>query len=162
MDFTLDDADLAVAALAGRVLADHGGHDRAARIEDAAPAEAVDREAWLALGATGLLEAVCAGERSVVGASRIALAVGSEVVTLPAWALLAALDAVVGAGVLGGGAEARALAGEGLVTMGLHEVGVPDAARPRCEVVDGRIRGAKPVVPAAVGATGVVVSAAGR
>lgn len=144
MNFELDETQQAMADLADRVLRDHGGHDRARHVERDG---GLDREAWEAIGATGLLAAVAAGEGGVVGAAQIAMAVGRHVVTVPAYALLAAVVA---------------LADDGrLVTLGLHEVGAPDASLAGTRAEGGAVTGHKPAVPALPAATGVLVSATG-
>jgi acyl-CoA dehydrogenase len=159
VNFELDETQQAMSDLSRQVLADHGGHDRAREVERG---EGVDRAAWEALGTTGLLAAVAGGEGGVVGAAQVAMELGRHVVTVPAFALLTALITLgAPAAELEPERQARLLAGTELVTLGLHEVGRPDAARPAVTADLGRLTGAKPVVPVLAESDAALVSALG-
>jgi acyl-CoA dehydrogenase len=153
VNFTLDETQEALAALAGQVAEGHGGHERAAEIE---AGDGIDRVAWSALGVTGLLAAVAAGDGGVVGACEIATALGREVVSLPAYALLTPLlvlgeDDPALDGILDGGS---------LLTLALSEAGSYDASRTAATVdASGAISGRKLVVPAAAHARAALVPA---
>ncbi len=156
MNFELEEAQAAMAELARDVAVDHGGHERARDVEDTG---GIDRAAWSALGVTGLLAAVWAGDGGVVGAAEMAAALGREVVSLPAYALLAALmllGPVDGPGPL---RRERVVAGEELVTLALSEEGISRVSASRTRVADGRITGHKAVVPAAAESTAAIVGA---
>jgi acyl-CoA dehydrogenase len=151
VNFELDDAQQAMADLAGTVLADHGGAERARAVEQAG---GFDRGAWDALGSTGLLAAVAAGDGGVVGAAQLALAVGRHAVSLPAHAVLTPL-------VLLGESRPGLVDAAGLVTTALHEVGAPDAAAVATRAHRGALTGEKPAVAALREAAAVLVSAEG-
>jgi acyl-CoA dehydrogenase len=155
MNFELDETQAAIADLARQVAADHGGHDRAREVEAAG---GVDRAAWTALGTTGLLAAVEAGEGGVVGATEIVTALGREVVSLPAYALLTALMLLPSAQ-LDQARSDRVASGEELITLGLFEEGLSRVASARTHVQGGRITGRKTAVPAIADARAVIVAA---
>jgi acyl-CoA dehydrogenase len=155
MNFHLDETQAAMAELIHQVAADRGGHERARAVEAGG---GIDRAAWSAIGGTGLLAAVSAGEGGIVGAAEIATALGREVVSIPAYALLASLAVLGSAGVAEGRRE-RLEAGDELVTLGLFEEGTSRAAAARSRVVDGRLTGHKSVVPAAAESKAAIVSA---
>ncbi|MCU1380724.1 MAG: acyl-CoA dehydrogenase domain protein [Acidimicrobiales bacterium] len=160
MNFELDETQQAMSDLSRQVLADHGGHDRARELERG---EGVDRAAWEALGTTGLLAAVAGGEGGVVGAAQVAMEIGRHVVTVPAFALLTALITL---GERTSELEldrlARLLAGTELITLGLHEVGSPEATQPATTVDEGRLTGTKPAVPVLAESDAALVSARGN
>jgi alkylation response protein AidB-like acyl-CoA dehydrogenase len=156
VNFQLEETQAAMAELARQVAGDHGGHERAREVEADG---GVDRAAWSALGVTGLLAAVSDGDGGVVGAAEVASALGREVVSLPAYALLTAL-ALLGAGsCLSRVRRERVLAGEELVTLALVEEGISRASAVRARVVDGHISGRKVVVPVAAESTAAIVAA---
>ncbi len=159
MNFQLEESQTAMADLARHVAADHGGHERARAVENAS---GIDRSAWSALGVTGLLAAVLAGDGGVIGASEMAEALGREVVSVPGFALLTALM------LLGGNGGVNALeplrrqrieAGQELVTLALFEEGISRVSASRTRADGGRLTGHKAVVPAAAEATAAVVAA---
>jgi acyl-CoA dehydrogenase len=156
MNFELDEAQEAMAALATQVLGQSGGHDRAREVE---LSSGFDAQAWETLGVTGMLSAIADGEGGVIGACLVATAVGREVVTVPAHALLTTL--AVSDTIVDPQRRERLTSGQELITLGLHEVGIPDAAAGACRVLDGTITGTKPVVPAARESSAVLVSASG-
>jgi alkylation response protein AidB-like acyl-CoA dehydrogenase len=152
IDFEPDETQQALAGLADEVLTDHGGHVRAREVE---LEDGLDRKAWESLGDTGLLAAVGSGEGGIVGAAGIASLIGRHVVTVPAWALLTSLSVP---GVL----NDDVLSGHELVTIGLHENGIPDAGTPATRVTaDGTLIGSKPLVPALLESRVAFVSATG-
>ncbi len=156
MNFELEETQTAMAELARDVAGDHGGHERARDVESHG---GIDRSAWSALGVTGLLAAVWAGDGGVVGATEIADALGREVVSVPAFALLTALmmlGAVDGFDPL---RRRRLEAGEELVTLALFEEGSTRMSASRTRVQDGLVTGHKAVVPAAAESTAAVVAA---
>lgn len=155
MNFELDETQAAIGDLARQVAVGHGGHDRAREVEAGG---GIDRAAWSALGVTGLLAAISAGDGGVVGASEVASALGREVVSLPAYALLAAL-ALLGAVGLEPARRSRIEAGDELITLAFFEEGISQVAAARTQVVDGRITGRKTVVPAAVEASVAITAA---
>ena len=125
----------------------HGGHDRAREVEAGG---GVDRAAWSALGVTGLLAAISAGDGGVVGASEVASALGREVVSLPAYALLTALALLGGVG-LDPARRSRIEAGDELITLAFFEEGISQVAaartqggrRPHHGTQDGRTGGGR-------------------
>jgi alkylation response protein AidB-like acyl-CoA dehydrogenase len=158
MDFTLTETQLAVADLARQVLADHGGHDRAVDIE---AGDGIDTSAWKALGATGLLSAIVDEDGGVVAAAQLAIEVGRQVVTVPAWALLTAL-LTLGDAELDDARTLRLLEGGEMITLALHESGVPEVRRMHTSADDhAAITGIKPTVAGLAAATGVLVAASG-
>ena len=156
MNFQLDETQAAIAQLAHQVAGDHGGHERARRVEAAG---GVDRQAWSALGGTGLLAAVSAGEGGVLGATEVASALGREVVSLPAYALLTVLVLLGPGTCFDRQRRERVLAGEELVTLALFEEGLSRGSAVRARVVDGRISGRKAVVPVAAESRAAIVAA---
>ncbi len=157
MDFTLNDDQRALASLAQQVLRDHGGHERARAIEQA---HGFDRDAWLALGSTGLLDAVAGGDSGIVGAAQLARISGQEAVTVPAYALLTALVLLGETGVdLGGRRQASVVAGEEVVTLALHEPGLPTVRWSHTCADGDRLTGMKPAVPVLSDASAAFVSA---
>ena len=159
MNFELDETQEALATLAAQVLGQSGGHDRAREIE---LGSGFDGKAWETLGATGLLSAVADGDGGVIGACLVATALGREVVTVPAHALLTTL--IVSSDIVDAvdpERRKRMTSGQELITLGLHEVGIPDAAAGISREVDGRLTGSKPVVPAARESSAALVSATG-
>lgn len=155
MNFALDESQAAMASLARRVAADHGGHERAREVEAAG---GIDPAAWTALGTTGLLAAVSAGEGGVVGATEIATALGRDVVSVPVYALLTALM-LLGSAPMEQALIDRVTSGEELITLGLFEEGLSRVASARTRVRDGRITGHKSAVPAIAEAGAVIVAA---
>jgi 3-oxocholest-4-en-26-oyl-CoA dehydrogenase beta subunit len=153
VNFALDETQQALAELAAQVAAGSGGHDRAQQVE----AEGgFDPAAWAALGTTGLLSAVAEGDGGVLGAAEIVAALAREVVSVPAYALLAAL------GVLGPDAGDAVLAGTEVVTIALAEPGLAWAEQARTRVAgDGTISGRKIVVPGLAYASSALVAAQG-
>ncbi len=155
MNFQLDETQAAMAELTRQVAVDHGGHERARAVEADG---GLDRAAWSALGGTGLLAAVSAAEGGVVGAAEMAAALGHEVVSLPAYVLLASLM-LLGSNGLSPQRLQRLASGEELITLALQEEGISQAGAARTRVVDGRMTGAKVVVPAARESSAVIVAA---
>jgi acyl-CoA dehydrogenase len=155
MNFNLDETQAAMADLTRQVAADHGGHDRAREVE---AGNGVDRAAWSALGVTGLLAAVSAGDGGVLGAGEVASALGREVVSLPAYALLAALASLGVAG-FDPARRLRIEAGDELVTLAFFEEGISQVSAARTRVVDGLITGHKALVPAAAEASAAITAA---
>ncbi|HEY6786773.1 MAG TPA: acyl-CoA dehydrogenase family protein [Trebonia sp.] len=159
MDFSLTDTQTAVGDLARQVLAEHGGHERA---EEMDARDGIDIAAWEALGATGLLAAIAGEDGGVVAAAQLAAEIGRRVVTVPAWALLTSL-LTVGDAPLGEPMALRLLDGTEMLTLALHEVGVPDVRRLNTFVADdGTITGSKPNVAALSASTGALVAASGQ
>lgn len=156
LNFEFDETQEALAALAAQVLDQCGGHDRAREVE---LSTGFDATAWETLGSTGLLSAIADGDGGVVGACLIATAIGRDVVTVPAHALLTTLT--VSSAIVDPQRRERLTDGHELITLGLHEVGIPDAMTSACRVVDGALTGSKPVVPAARESRAVLVSATG-
>lgn len=156
MNFELDETQEALASLAAQVLGQCGGHERAREVE---LDSGFDSKAWETLGSTGLLSALADGDGGVVGACLIATALGREVVTVPAHALLTPL--MVSDAIGDPARRERLTSGQELLTLALHEVGIPDAAASACRVVEGSLTGSKPAVPAAREAGAVLVSATG-
>jgi acyl-CoA dehydrogenase len=156
MNFALDETQEALATLAAQVLGQCGGHDRAAEVE---ADSGFDTKAWETLGATGLLSAVADGEGGVLGACLIATALGSDVVTVPAHALLTTL--LVSNVIVDEQRRERLTSGQELITLALHEVGIPDAAAGACRVGAGTLSGSKPAVPVVRESSAVLVSASG-
>lgn len=156
MNFQPDESQDALSGLARQVLADHAGHDRARLVEDE---DGFDRQAWEALGATGLVAAIGSGEGGVVGAAGVAAEIGRHVATVPAFALLTPL---IVAGELGLELHPQLPAGSFLTTLGLEEVGSAEVRRSRTQATgDGTLTGSKPLVPALHEADTVLVSAQG-
>jgi acyl-CoA dehydrogenase len=158
VNFQLDEPQAAMAEAVRDIAADHGGHERARQVETAG---GIDRTAWSALGAAGLLAAVSAGDGGVVGAAEMASALGREVVSLPAYALLTALMLLGSGRGLDPRRFERVVAGEELVTLALFEEGISRVPAARTHVVDGRITGHKSVVPAAAEASAAIIAAQG-
>ncbi len=155
MNFQLDETQAAMADLTRQVAGDHGGHERARAAEAQGR---IDRSAWSALAGTGLLAAVRAGEGGVVGAAEIAAALGREVVSVPAYALLTSLI-VLGSTALAPDRLQRLVAGDELITLALFEEGISRAAAARTRVADGRMTGHKVTVPAALESSAAIVAA---
>jgi len=65
MDFTLDDEEQAIHDLAEQILADHSAHERLKQL--AAVDDHVDREAWAALAAAGVVGAAIPEEHGCLG-----------------------------------------------------------------------------------------------
>jgi acyl-CoA dehydrogenase len=159
MDFSLTDTQTAVGDLARQVLADHGGHERAEEVE---ASDDIDIAAWEALGATGLLAAIAGEDGGVVAAAQLAAEIGRQVVTVPAWALLTSL-LTLGDAALGEPRTRRLLDGTEILTIALHEIGVPDVRRLNTLVDDqGTITGSKPNVAGLAASTGALVAASGH
>jgi acyl-CoA dehydrogenase len=156
MNFELDETQDALASLAAQVLGQCGGHDRAREVE---LDSGFDVKAWETLGATGLLSAIADGDGGVVGACLVATALGRDVVTVPGHALLTPL--VVSNAVVDAQRRSRLTAGQELLTLALHEVGIPDAAASACLVVGDTLTGSKPMVSAARESGAVLVAATG-
>ena len=77
MDFTLDDEEQAIHDLAEQVLADHSAHERLKQLT--AADDHVDREAWAALAAAGVVGAAIPEEHGGLGLGYLATAMAIQV-----------------------------------------------------------------------------------
>jgi 3-oxocholest-4-en-26-oyl-CoA dehydrogenase beta subunit len=166
VDFTLSESQIALRDLADRIIGDHADVERIKGIERAVPdgGDGIDRDLWAALAAAGVLSAVGepGGGADVVDAALVCEAQGRHLTPLPLWPALAALvtlrDVTDPAWTA---ARDAVVAGDDLVTVALAEPGqtAPGQGSVRADA-EGRLTGAKVVVPAAPLARWVLVPVA--
>lgn len=169
MDFTFDEQQQAIGALAADIFARKSDTDRVKAVE--AGEERIDRELWRDLSQAGLVGIALPEELGGAGMGITELCVlleqqGRQVAPIPLWetALAAAAVAEFGTAEQQRAYVAPAAGGELFLTVGLEEFGPGDPAAPRTiATTDGaggwQLTGAKAVVPAAHVAVRVVVSA---
>lgn len=169
MDFTFDEQQQAIGALAADIFSRKSGTDRVKTVE--ATEERIDRDLWRDLARAGLAGIAIPEEFGGAGMGVTELCVlleqqGRHVAPVPLWetALAAAAVAEFGTAEQKDAYLAPVAAGDLFLTLGLEEFGPGDPAAPRTIATRdaaGRwtLTGAKAVVPAAHVAARVVVSA---
>lgn len=170
MDFRPDEAQQAVADLAGQVLGDLSTNDRLRALERSGEPR-FDREVWAQLATTGVLGAFVPEEHGGAGLDLVALGgvlehAGRTAAAVPLWETLG-LGVLPVAEFAPAGLAAELLtavaAGECVLTAAWHSDG-PDPLRPACTATragDGwQLTGTLTCVPAGAVADAVVVPAA--